>query len=175
MCEYIINHRHIFSNYSVCELGAGLGMVSILLAKAFEPSNQLIDHILPPKVIVATDGDDDTIELLHQNIQNTNSQIDYRKLYWGELEEFLDNYPEPFDILLAADVIYEEEQIKPLVMTVEKILKKPDGVFYLAFARRNVPVDYLINEMESKGFIAIVEDQNGMEPIYSFRWDIGKL
>jgi predicted nicotinamide N-methyase len=171
MCEYIVNHRRIFADKTVCELGAGLGMVSILLDKAFDLTNQSNDPILPPKLILATDGDDDTMELLNRNIHSTDARIEAQKLYWGEWDAFLSIYSEPFDILFAADVIYEEEQIVPLVATVAKLLKKPAGIFYLAFARRNVPVDHVIAEMVKKGFRTSIEDQNGMEPIYSFRWD----
>ena len=46
------------------------------------------------------------------------------KLYWGrDLGPFIEQYPDGFDILIAADVIYEEEQVLPLIQTVVAILK----------------------------------------------------
>jgi Lysine methyltransferase len=46
------------------------------------------------------------------------------KLYWGrDIEAFLTQHPDRFDILIAADVIYEEDQVLPLIETVVAILK----------------------------------------------------
>ena len=52
------------------------------------------------------------------------SHIVAEKLYWGrEVDEFLDKYPNKFDVVIAADVIYEESQVVPLIETVVKILR----------------------------------------------------
>ena len=46
------------------------------------------------------------------------------KLYWGvDISKFLLLYPDRFDVVIAADVIYEESQVKPLIDTVVEILK----------------------------------------------------
>ena len=46
------------------------------------------------------------------------------KLYWGrDIEAFVTQHPDKFDILIAADVIYEEDQVLPLIETVVAILK----------------------------------------------------
>jgi predicted nicotinamide N-methyase len=46
------------------------------------------------------------------------------KLYWGrDVESFVTQHPDKFDILIAADVIYEEDQVLPLIETVVAILK----------------------------------------------------
>ena len=70
-------------------------MVAILLAKLN----------LPTKLILATDGDDDTMILLNQNIIYTNTfNISTEFFYWNEnLNDFLLKYYENFDILIAAD------------------------------------------------------------------------
>ena len=48
------------------------------------------------------------------------------------------------------------------------------GEFILAFARRNVPMDKVIAEAESKGFQYTILDETAegvsMEPIYRFVW-----
>jgi len=158
-------------------------MVSILLDKAYDPScaipvnaadtsphEQDAVFMHPPKLIVATDGDAATLDLLQDNISTTGSSIVCSKLYWGDLKAFIQEFPEPFDVLLAADVIYEDEQVEPLVNTVATILRKPHGVFYLAFARRNVPIDKVISAANNLSLKESVLDQNGMEPIYAFTW-----
>ena len=44
-------------------------------------------------------------------------------LYWGDYEDVLSCYPEKFDVIFAADVIYEECQVDPLMDTVAALLK----------------------------------------------------
>jgi predicted nicotinamide N-methyase len=75
--------------------------------------------------VVATDGDEETVDLLTRNIDSTETtNIVAAKLYWSESESsvFLERYG-MFDIILAADVIYEHEQVVPLITTVRKLLK----------------------------------------------------
>jgi predicted nicotinamide N-methyase len=74
----------------VLELGAGLGMVSILL-----------DRMDCCKEIVVSDGDDDTMDLLRRNIAWTTSRISPIKLYWGIHDEFLQAYPNRFDTIIG--------------------------------------------------------------------------
>lgn len=91
-------------------------MVSILLAK-----------LAISQCVVATDGDDDTLILLQENINQSEciDKIAVEKLYWG-IEEHITNISEKhllsynktsFDVLIAADVVYEVEQIEPLIST----------------------------------------------------------
>ena len=81
-------------------------------------------------------------------------------------------YPKGFDVLVAADVIYEEEQIEPLLSTVHAALSD-DGEFILAFCRRNVPIDkVLVKVTEKYGWNWSVIENSGApstEPIYSIR------
>ena len=45
-------------------------------------------------------------------------------MYWGEnIDNFIEKYPNKFDVVIAADVIYEESQVDPLIETVVQILK----------------------------------------------------
>jgi hypothetical protein len=90
LCEFMINNPQIFLNKSVCELGCGLGMVSILL-----------DKMDVCESIIATDGDDDTMDLLHENIKITGSTIQATKLYWGkDLDSFVEMFPTGFVIVI---------------------------------------------------------------------------
>ena len=165
MCDWIFNNDVLFRDKSVCELGCGLGAVSILLAK-----------LNVARQIIATDGDDDTIDLLNENIVSSGcvDQIVGHKLWWGatEAKTFLSQgYSEGggFDVLIAADVIYEEEQIVPLIESSIALMKKgtysitnnqlpitscycvavDTGVTYLSFFPRNVPLDKVIAVAES--------------------------
>jgi len=162
LCQYIVDYPERFEGKSVCELGGGLGLVSILLDKLNICSS-----------LICTDGDEDTLQLLVENQIQNDSLFDTGYLYWGEHEDFLSEHMELFDCLIAADVIYEEEQIIPLLTTVCALLKK-SGEFILAFARRNVAIDKVLAQAEVLGLQYSIVDESPegitMEPIYCFTW-----
>ena len=56
LCQFIINNPQKFRSKTCCELGAGLGLVSILL-----------DKLDICSFLLATDGDEDTMNLLIDN------------------------------------------------------------------------------------------------------------
>jgi len=147
LCQYIIDHPERFEGKSVCELGAGLGLVSILLDKM---------HICSS--LVATDGDDTTLELLVENKIECDCDFATAYLLWGEHEDFASDHPQGFDIVIAADVIYEEEQVQPLIASVARLMRE-DGEFLLAFARRNVPIDRVFVAAEAAGLVWTIVDK----------------
>ena len=112
MCTFIINYPQLVQNKTVCELGAGLGLLAIL-----------IDKMEIGAKITATDGDDDTIELLSSNVDMNDSNIDVEKLWWGLHDGFLEMHPEKFQVIIAADVIYESDQVIPLLSTAKALLE----------------------------------------------------
>ena len=152
LCEHIMKDPSLYKGKHVCELGGGLGVVSILLHKLSTAAS-----------VCCTDGDEVSIELLEKNAESTgcvvtasddgedkdarsvNVNMGIEKLYWGEHDEFLAKYPHTIDTIIAADVIYEEEQIEPLLTTTSAILKKANPAnepkLILAYCRRNVPID----------------------------------
>lgn len=74
----------------MCELGAGLGLVSILL-----------DKLAVCSELVVTDGDEDTLQLLVENKIDNEASFDTSYLLWGEHEDFLSEHPDLFDTLIA--------------------------------------------------------------------------
>lgn len=158
--DFIYHNQQRFTRKDVIELGSGLGIVSILLGKTNVAS-----------MVVCTDGDDDTMELLKQNIIETSSSVIPRKLWWSHHDEILKEFPNKFDIILGADIIYEESQIVPLFTSVVALLKE-DGEFILAYARRNVPIDLVLNSATHFGLKHSIIDLGdiSMEPVYSITW-----
>ena len=73
--------------------------------------------------------------------------------------------------MLAADIVYREKQVVPLISTMAGLLR-PDGEFLLAFARRNVPMDAVLVAAEHTGlqYKMLEAGIDGAEPLYSFRW-----
>ncbi len=82
LCQYLIDHPHRFQGRYICELGCGLGLVSILLDKM----------ALPKTKIIATDGDEPTMQLLIENKVDCECDFDTAYLYWGEDEDFVQEY-----------------------------------------------------------------------------------
>lgn len=142
LCQFIIDNPDRFNDKTVCELGAGLGLNSIMIEKCCTCSE-----------LVSTDGCEDTVRLLIDNKIDNECFFSTSFLWWGEHEDFLSEYPNGFDVLVAADVIYEDEQIEPLLSTVNDLLRD-SGEFILAFCRRNVPIDKVL---------AMAEERYGMQ------------
>lgn len=81
----------------------------------------LLDKLGVCESLMVTDGDEDTMALLIENQVGNDCTFDTSYLLWGEHEDFASDHQ--FDILIAADVIYEDDQIEPLLATVMAILK----------------------------------------------------
>jgi predicted nicotinamide N-methyase len=162
--DYIASHAERFRQKAIIELGCGLGVCAILL-----------DKLDVNATVVATDGDELTMELLQANLvhAHTSDRVSATRLWWGQHQAFVQQHPTLFDMVIAADVIYEAAQVEPLVQTVCAILR-PKGEFLLSFAHRNVPVDRLLNCAERHGlrWHRVVEpgDTNVSVELYELRW-----
>ncbi|KAI9906034.1 hypothetical protein PsorP6_014081 [Peronosclerospora sorghi] len=164
LSDYMYQHRCRFAGKSILELGSGLGLVGILAS------------YLTDQQVVITDGDDSTIERLVANCQlnNVDERVQCRKLLWGSN---LDEIQDKFDIVLGADIIYEQEHVVSLFETVKYLLKpgqciredgnKATSEFLLAYTMRNVSIDYVLDIARSFGFEW--EEPTTREGIYTFR------
>lgn len=169
----MIDNLDKFYNKTILELGCGLGMVSIMLDKALDQYGlHSSSNDSNNTVIIATDGDEPTLQLLRQNIEDTGSKISCAKLYWDckdDEDYLLSLYPEKYQVLLAADVIYEDGQVEPLFQSVGKLLRH-DGIFILSYARRNIPIDKVFKVSCEFGYTHQILGENTLEPIYQFQY-----
>jgi predicted nicotinamide N-methyase len=171
LCEYMSDNREMFIDKDVCELGCGLGVVAILLNKFALGAR-----------ILATDGDDKTLALLQKNMNNNSCDelLTAEKLLWSEDDEELEAFMQSkcggrkFDIILAADVIYDETAVLPLAATCAALLKPQPGAYVLlGFARRNVPVGNFLSSVGAKGLKGTLVKsygEFGNEAIYKLEW-----
>ncbi|KAH7106262.1 putative methyltransferase-domain-containing protein [Auriculariales sp. MPI-PUGE-AT-0066] len=117
----------------ILELGAGTGLVGLTLAKlGIDAEIIATDH--HPRVLINLKGN-----VALNGLDNT-LQVDY--LDWSTFiqppfERTLDNaFTKPFDLIFAADVVYEVEQCGWLVACVTALLEPNSGVFHLVVPTR---------------------------------------
>ena len=114
----IINTRPL----RILELGAGTGMLSIVAAKILQSHK-------PAPEIIATDYHPEVLDNLTKNVvtnfpkQHPNA-ITIKYLDW-ESPLYQEPLDRPFDVILAADVIYHPEHAKWIKQCVEKLLVRP--------------------------------------------------
>lgn len=123
LCQFIIDNPPFFRGKTICELGAGLGLVAVLIEK--------LGYCDSPSSLVITDGDEPTLDLLIENKVDNECFFETNYLYWGQNDDFLSTYPDKFEVVIAADVIYEESQVEPLLDTVAAILRRKSSCGWL--------------------------------------------
>lgn len=134
--QYLCENPSLVRGKGVLELGAGTGYVSVLCAK-----------YLSPRQVIASDGSDDVVNNLPENFfvnglqqqqqpedDNTTKDEDEDRrlplitamdLKWGHAlvgtEEASWNGGRPLDLVLGADVTYDERVIPSLVAVIEDL------------------------------------------------------
>ncbi|KAI0283432.1 putative methyltransferase-domain-containing protein, partial [Russula aff. rugulosa BPL654] len=121
----------------VLELGAGTGLLSITAAKIL--ANGQVRASGPPPTIVATDFHPDVLANLQRNVDdNADAQgILVRKLDWSQPNSSSAPFDRPFDVILAADVVYEPSHASWIANCVTKLLARPAGVLWMIIALRS--------------------------------------
>jgi predicted nicotinamide N-methyase len=90
----------------VVELGAGLGLPSLAAA-------------LRGAQVLATDWAPDAIELLRRNAAENGIGLEVERISWAAPEALAARAP--FDLALAADVLYERRNVEPLLALLERL------------------------------------------------------
>jgi predicted nicotinamide N-methyase len=118
----------------VVELGCGLGVPSITAARAGAD-------------VLATDADGEALDLLAQNAGLNDVQIETATVDWAEPDELLGRAP--FDLVLAADVLYERASVALLLSFLPQLAPeawladpgRPAAAAFLDEARRRWTVE----------------------------------
>jgi predicted nicotinamide N-methyase len=119
----------------VLELGAGTGLLSITVARM--AANE--QFRTPPPFIVATDFHPDVLANLQRNVDTNgdSNSILVRELDWSRPNLGSMPFDRPFDVILAADVVYEPSHASLIADCVTKLLVRPAGVLWMIVARRS--------------------------------------
>ncbi len=118
LARYCIEEADL-NGKDVLELGCGLGLAGIAAAK--RGAN-----------VIFSDYEDDALEFARCNAQTNlsaeivNSSIRFINLDWRCIDESLPQ-PQKFDMILAADVVYERRNFFPLIDVLQRFLK-PTGI-----------------------------------------------
>ncbi|GCB69577.1 hypothetical protein scyTo_0008411, partial [Scyliorhinus torazame] len=150
LADYILNNSYLFKGCTVLELGAGTGLTSIVMATVAE-------------TIFCTDVGEDLMNMCERNIivnkhiygtavhESTGSEIKVRELDWlrDELctdtenpycwsEEEIAHLYDHTNVLLAADVFYDDNLTDAFFQTIYRILSnlKNPSTIYLSVEKR---------------------------------------
>ncbi|KAF5346130.1 hypothetical protein D9758_009931 [Tetrapyrgos nigripes] len=139
---FSLGSTDVAGNRRILELGAGTGLLSIVAARILELQSQSQSHSTKhtTNTIIATDFHPDVLANCTRNVETnfpfsssasasaptsaSHSPILVQKLDW-EYPDYTHPVDDPFDIILAADVIYHPEHAKWIRGVVERLLRKP--------------------------------------------------
>ncbi|XP_051142992.1 protein-lysine N-methyltransferase EFM3 isoform X1 [Andrographis paniculata] len=168
MNDYLSKHYEMLRGCSVIELGiktSELQNMNCIDSLCFSSKkNELIDHyagitgILCSRFcskVVLTDHNDEVLKILKRNIElHQSSQESHclatEKLEWGnseQLNNILQKHPEGFDLVLGADICFQQSSIPLLFNTVGKLLRRSQCKtckFILAYVSRAKVMDNLV-------------------------------
>jgi predicted nicotinamide N-methyase len=90
----------------VVELGCGLALPSIAAARA-------------GAIVLATDADAEALELVTRNAHENEVRVETMRVDWTEPDELVRRAP--FDLVLAADLLYERQSVAPLLSLLPRL------------------------------------------------------
>lgn len=90
----------------VVELGCGLGLPSLAAARAGAD-------------VLATDYDEEALELLEQNASRNGLHVETDTVWWDAAHRLVRRGP--FDLVLAADVLYERQSVSLLLSLLPRL------------------------------------------------------
>jgi predicted nicotinamide N-methyase len=159
LAEYLWQVRASLAGQRIVELGSGLGLCGLLCSKLCGASGS----------VVLTDGGEEFTPaaqtVLQQQVQRNSSTgtapCTVQVLTWGEHEQFIEQHSTiPFNLVIAADVLYEAEAVAPFLDTVAALLQlQPHARLLLGYAHRNVSIDTVWAVAADKGLVwSVVPD-----------------
>lgn len=145
MNDYLSKNSQIIKGSSVIELGSGVGITGVLCSRFCQN-------------VVMTDHNDEVLKILKMNIElhasseesHCCSGLNAEKLEWGSsdhISEIMQKYPKGFDLVLGADICFQQASVPLLFNTVKQLLqirRKGECKFILAYVSRAKMMDSLV-------------------------------
>lgn len=165
LSEWLLKHSEKIANKKILELGAGTGLSGIVAAKCCNA-----------KFVTLSDGSPAVVNLLRENLSlnfdNEDSNIESRLLLWEDVSEsdFSEhNLPE---VLLGADITYDNSVFPALVGVLDKIFTITGNsckLFLAATIRNEATFREFLSFLEAKGFSA--NEETYVRPSDDLVWD----
>ncbi|KIK97695.1 hypothetical protein PAXRUDRAFT_824656 [Paxillus rubicundulus Ve08.2h10] len=155
-------HPGTANRLRVLELGAGTGLLSITASHIF--SRLSVDF-----EISATDYHPSVLENLAQNVRTNNVAVTVDTFDWCTPPVGV----EPYDVVLAADVIYHPDHAMSIRNCIEPTLKK-SGVFWLVIPLRMIGRHEGLGKTVEGAFPRVKDTGGGCLAVVS-REDVGRL
>lgn len=118
LAEYLLDDCQL-SGKRCLELGAGVGVVSVAAAKA-------------GATVLATDYVVEALLFIQLNALANHVSVQTARLDWNHI-----TLTEQFDMVLAADVLYERRSLLPVLTAIDRLLA-PSGTALIATPRREM-------------------------------------
>ncbi|KAJ4803245.1 Methyltransferase family protein [Rhynchospora pubera] len=163
MCNLLAYNSSICTGKRVLELGTGsAGVCSMVASDTAE-------------IVVATDGDVESLELLKENISSNlhpknADKVLIRKLFWGDKGDInaIKENVSSFDVIIGTDVTYNPEATIPLFETArEFIADRENGrqgpYFILCHIQRRVDEASILSAARLKSFELVDRWFNGVD------------
>lgn len=163
--NYLTKNSDMLQGCSIIELGSGIGVTGILCSR-------FCRHVL------LTDHNKEVLKILNKNIElhahSATPSCDgpiAEKLEWGnadDMSRILQRYSAGFDLVLGADICFQQSSIPPLFDTVEQLLHLRRGQckFILAYVSRAKQMDsILVDEAIRHGMK--INEVNGTRSVVS--------
>jgi ETFB lysine methyltransferase len=152
LAEYFLNNLRELKDKNVLELGCGVGLVGIAAT-------------LAGAKVTFSDYEKEAIDFTKNNFfLNFNMQPKTMLMDWRE--PIQDN---AYEIIIAADILYEKRFLKPVHNTLEKLLTK-NGKVYIAEPNRTIAKPFF--EMMKNGFELVekkTSSNNNSVSLYMFK------
>lgn len=132
LSQYLVASKINFEGKKILEIGAGLGLPSIVAAK------------LGASVCVS-DYLSEAVNFSSKNFEKNNLKADFQILDWRTPDKSF-----AADIVLAADVAYEKRMFEYLPLAF-KTFCKPNGTIYLSEPNRGL-AQYFLQDLHNQGF-----------------------
>ncbi|XP_038992867.1 protein N-lysine methyltransferase METTL21A-like [Hibiscus syriacus] len=143
--DFLSKNDELLQGCSMIELGSGVGITGMLCSRFC-------------RQILLTDHNDEVLKILRRNIQlNASAEnpgfcaaLEAEKLEWGnsdQITRILHRYPGGFDLILGADICFQQSSVPLLFDTVEQLLKnrgRGHCKFILAYVSRAKMMDLMV-------------------------------
>lgn len=143
LADFLIENRNLVKHKNVIELGAGTGLCGLTVLKMCQPGHLLL-----------TDGNSSCVDLMidgfkrnfpealatNQKYKINNHMVEFLLVPWENIEDNAEIHFLKPEIIIAADVVYDDSCFKDLSSAIDYLfkLKENRAEMYLAVTVRNV-------------------------------------